>query len=271
MSADLAAIRHVVLDMDGTIYLGGTLFDATLPFLATLRELGVGYSFVTNNCSHGRREYVERLRGMGIEAGAESVITSAQATVHYLRTQLPDVRRVFVLGTAGLVEDLRGEGYEAVEEEPQAVVVGFDTQVNYEQLCRTAWWISRGLAYVATHPDRVCPTDRPTVLPDCGAICALLESATGRRPDAVCGKPAPMMLEEVMDRHGLAPPEVAMVGDRLYTDVRMAKDAGAVAVLALSGEAKADEARALPVEQRPDVIVQDVGELGRLLAAARGK
>jgi NagD protein len=231
----------------------------------------VGYSFVTNNCSHGRREYVERLRGMGIEAGAESVITSAQATVHYLRTQLPDVRRVFVLGTAGLVEDLRGEGYEAVEEEPQAVVVGFDTQVNYEQLCRTAWWISRGLAYVATHPDRVCPTDRPTVLPDCGAICALLESATGRRPDAVCGKPAPMMLEEVMDRHGLAPPEVAMVGDRLYTDVRMAKDAGALAVLTLSGEAKADEAHLLPAGQQPDLIVKDVGELAERLAASRGK
>jgi NagD protein len=208
---------------------------------------------------------------MGIEAASESVITSAQATVHYLRTHLPTVRRVFVLGTAGLMEDLRDEGYEAVENEPQAVVVGFDTKVTYERLCRTAWWISRGLPYVATHPDRVCPTDQATVLPDCGAICALLESATGRRPDAVCGKPAPMMLEEVMTRHGLAPQEVAMVGDRLYTDVQMAKEAGAVAVLTLSGEAKAEEAQSLPVERRPDVVVQDVRELGRLLAASRGK
>jgi NagD protein len=271
MSADLAPIRHVVLDMDGTIYLGGKLFGATLPFLATLRDLGIGYSFVTNNCSHGRREYVERLRGMGIDAACESVITSAQATVHHLRTHLPAVRRVFVLGTAGLFEDLRAEGYEAVEDEPQAVVVGFDTNVTYERLCRTAWWSSRGLPYVATHPDRVCPTDRATVLPDCGAICALLESATGRRPDAVCGKPAPTMLEEVMDRHGLEPREVATVGDRLYTDVRMAKDAGAVAVLTLSGEAKAHEVTTLPAEQQPDLIVNDVGELARLLAAAHGR
>jgi NagD protein len=271
MPPQLAKIRHVVLDMDGTIYLGHTLFECTLPMLAKLRELGVGYSFVTNNCSHSRGDYVRRLRGMGIEADRESVTTSAQAAAHYLRLHLPSVRQAYVLGTAGLVEDLLAEGYEAVDRDPQAVVVGFDTGLTYDRLCRAAYWISRGLPYVATHPDRVCPTDQATVLPDCGAICALLESATGRRPDVVCGKPAPTLIEEVMERHGLAPPEVAMVGDRLYTDVRMARDAGALAVLTLSGEARADEALALPEAGRPDLIVQDVGELAHQLAAARGR
>jgi NagD protein len=114
----------------------------------------------------------------------------------------------------------------------------------------------------------VCPTDQPTVLPDCGAICALLESATGRRPDAVPGKPAPGLLDAVMSRHGLAPHEVAMVGDRLYTDVRMARNAGVLAVLTLSGEANADEAAALPANQRPDLVVQNLGDLAQRLRAA---
>jgi NagD protein len=255
--------------MDGTIYLGGRLFEVTLPFLATLRKLGVGYSFVTNNCSHSRREYVERLRGFGIDAAADSVITSVDAAVHYLRTALPDVRRLFVLGTSGLFEDLRAAEYEVVDDEPQAIVVGFDSGLSYDRLCRAAYFISKGLPYVATHPDRVCPTDQPTILPDCGAICALLESAAGRRPDAVPGKPAPAMLQFVMQRHSLAPDEVAMVGDRLYTDVRMGRAAGALAVLTLSGEATAASAAASPADERPDLIVADIGELSNLLISAR--
>ena len=121
------------------------------------------------------------------------------------------------------------------------MIVGFDTALTYDGLAQTAYWISRGLPYVATHPDRVCPTDRPIVLPDCAAICSLLETATGRRPDAVPGKPNQLMLEAVFAQYDVVPAEVALVGDRLYTDIRMARDAGAVAVLTLTGETKRTE------------------------------
>jgi NagD protein len=269
MHARLAKLRHIVFDMDGTIYLGDKLFPATLPFLATLRQLGVGYSFVTNNCSRSRAEYVEHLREMGIDAPADSVLTSIHATVHYLHEELPEARRLFVLGSPGGNEDLRIAGYEVVDDDPDAVIVGFDRELTYDRLCRTAYLIRQGLPYVATHPDRVCPTDEPTVLPDCAAICALLETAAGRPPDAIPGKPRPAMIEEVMDRHGLKPDEVAMIGDRLYTDVRMALDAGVLAVLVLTGEASAAEAAALPAAHRPDLIVKDLDELSELLHKAR--
>jgi NagD protein len=255
--------------MDGTIYLGGTLLPHTLPFLATLARHGIGYSFVTNNCSRSRAEYVHHLREIGIEVQATSVLTSAHATIHHLNAKFPGAKRLFVLGTSGLDDDLRQAGFEIVDERPDAVIVGFDTELTYNQLARTAYWISQQLPYVATHPDRVCPSDQPIVLPDCGSICSLLEAATGRRPDAVPGKPNPQMLEAAFAQHDLRPPEVILVGDRLYTDIRMARDAGAVAVLTLTGETKRADIVDCPENQRPDIVVDDLGELGRLLESAR--
>jgi HAD superfamily hydrolase (TIGR01450 family) len=269
MPIDLAKIRHVVLDMDGTIYLGGTLLPHTLPFLSNLQRLGIGHSYVTNNCSRGRAEYVEHLAEIGIAAPADAILTSAHATIHHLNTQLPGAKRLFVLGTPGLDDDFRLAGFEIVNDRPDVVVVGFDTALTYDGLAQTAYWISRGLPYFATHPDRVCPTDRPIVLPDCAAICALLETATGRKPDAVPGKPNPMMLETVFAKHNLRPQQVALVGDRLYTDMRMARDAGAVAVLTLTGETKQADVDRCPEGQRPDLIVKDLGEFGQLLEGAR--
>jgi HAD superfamily hydrolase (TIGR01450 family) len=259
--SNLSQIRHIVLDMDGTIYLGGTLFPFTLPFLSQLKSLGIGYTFVTNNCSRSRAEYVERLREMGIEVEPDAISTSAQATVYYLHSRLPGVRRLFVLGTPGLNEDLCQGGYEIVDDHPDAVVVGFDSALTYDRLAHTAYWIAQKPPYIATHPDRVCPTDRPIVLPDCGAICALLESATGRRPDAIPGKPSPAMLQTIIARYGISPGEIAMVGDRLYTDMRMARDAGAMAILTLTGEAQLADVENAPSNERPDLIVSNLAEL----------
>jgi NagD protein len=268
MTQPLAQIRHVVLDMDGTLYLGSTLFPHTLPFLAALARLGIGYSLVTNNCSRSRAEYAKHLRAMSIEAGPESIWTSAHATIDYLRARLPDAKRLFVFGTAGLHEEFRLAGLEIVDDRPDAVIVGFDTSVTFERLARTAYWIAQGLPYLATHPDRVCPTDRPIVLPDCGAVCALFEAATGRRPDAVPGKPNRAMLDAVMRSHNLAPRDVAMVGDRLYTDMRMAREAGAFAVLTLTGETTRADVEACRAQQRPDLVVADLGELAGLIEDA---
>ncbi len=178
------------------------------------------------------------------------------------------MKRLFVLGTAGLSDDLRLAGFEIVDERPDAVIVGFDTALTYDRLAQTAYWISRGLPYVATHPDRVCPTDRPIVLPDCGAICSLLETATGRRPDAVPGKPNPLMIEAVFARYRLKPDEIALVGDRLYTDIRMAREAGAIGVLTLTGETKQADLEGCPPGQRPDIVVANLGEFGELLENA---
>lgn len=267
----LGRIRHFALDLDGTLYLGGRVFPCTRPFLHRLGELGIGHTFFTNNSSKSTRQYVEHLQSMGIDATANDIYSSTHSTLDYLREERPHVNRLFVLGTPGLREEFAENGYEIVgdavggetRDEPEAVIVGFDTTLTFARASRAAYWLARGKPFIATHPDRICPTDQPTVLPDCAAICALLTTATGRTPDAVLGKPSPRMLQGVRNRHNVAADQIAVVGDRLYTDMAMARSAGALGVLVLCGETTAEQAQ--QSDPRPDLIVADVGELAGLL------
>ncbi len=267
LAARLRRIRHVALDMDGTIYSGSRLFDCTRPFLVQLRKLAIGYTFLTNNSSKSVADYVSHLRGMGIAAQPGDFFTSTQATIECLRESLPGAKKLFVLGTQSMRREMSAAGYrmsaDRADDEPDAVIAGFDTALMFSRLCRAAWWIKAGKPYVATHPDFVCPTCEPTVLVDCGSVCAALHAATGRWPDMIPGKPDPRMLHGLRQRLGLTPDELAMVGDRLYTDILMAHRTKALGVLVLSGETTSAEAA--KSEPRPDLVVADVGEFGKLL------
>jgi NagD protein len=263
-------IKHVALDMDGTIYKGNTLFPYTVPFLARLKNLGIGYSFLTNNPSKSVADYLKHLENMGLTATADELYTSAQATIHYLQTHLPAAKRLFILGTPSMIGEFESSGFVSVadsaDEVVDAVVVGFDLTLTYDRLCRAAWWIKGGKPFIATNPDLVCPTDQPTVLVDCGSICAALEKATGRKPDITLGKPKPEMLDGILHARGLRPHEVAMVGDRLYTDMLMAHQAGVLGVLVLSGEATPADAQ--QSDPKPDITLQNIAQLGELIDKA---
>jgi HAD superfamily hydrolase (TIGR01450 family) len=272
-SGQLRQIAHVVLDLDGTIYKGRSLLPSTPPFLAQLRELGIGRTFLTNNPSKSSRDYLAHLQSMGISAQPDELYTSAQATIDHLQQRHPPVRRIFALGTPSMLAEFAAAGFELTaddpEDAPDAVVVAFDLTLTYSRLCRAAWWIQRGKYFCATNPDLICPTDQPTVLIDCGSLCAALEKACGRAPDKVLGKPDPAMLHGILQHHRLKPAQVAMVGDRIYTDIAMAQRAGVMGVLVLTGEATArDAALAQPP---PDLVVPSLLEFGAALAAARGR
>ena len=266
----LRRIRHVALDMDGTIYLSDTIFPFTLDFLAKLTRLGISYSFLTNNPTRSLEDYLAKLHKMGIEAGTEQMYSTVPATIDYIKANLPSARRLFLLGTPSMIRQFEEAGFESTadsaDDRPDAVVVAFDTTLVYSRLCRAAWWVSEGLPYIATNPDRVCPTDQPTILVDCGSLCACVAEATGRRPDAVIGKPDPAMIRGIEHRYGLKSDEIAMVGDRIYTDVECAYNAGAFGVLVLSGETTLEMARRWP--HAPSLICRDIAELGDLLEEA---
>jgi NagD protein len=263
----LSNIKHVVLDMDGTIYKGGTLFPWTIPFLDGLARKNIGYTFLTNNPSKSSEAYLKHLRKIGITAAPEQLYTTTQATIDYIKRKHPSFRRLFMLGTPGMIGQFVKAGFEdasdSADDKPDALIVAFDMTLVYSRLCRASWWAKQGIPYIATNPDRVCPTDLPTVLVDCGSICAAIEHATGRAPDITLGKPDPAMLEGILRRHKLRADEIAMVGDRLYTDIRMAERAGAAGVLVLSGEATADDVAKSTV--KPTIVVPTLAELGELL------
>ena len=268
LMAACSRIRHVALDMDGTIYMGSTLFPCTIPFLEMLRENGIGYSFLTNNPTRSTDDYLKKLEGLGIHTPREAMTTSAVSTIDYIRLHHPEARRLFLLGTPSMVAGFEAAA-DSADDRPDLLVVAFDTTLTYSRLCRAAWWAAQGIPYIATNPDRVCPTDQPTVLVDCGSLCRAIEHATGRCPDVVIGKPNPGMLQVIRERYGLRPEEIAMCGDRIYTDVQTALNAGSLGVLVLSGETTLETA--LASDPQPPVTVRDIGVFGELLLRARGK
>lgn len=264
-------IKHVALDMDGTIYMGSTLFPWTKGFLASLADHGIGYSFLTNNPTKSIPDYLKKLQGLGIGATSEEVYTTAVATIDYIKINHPEAKRLFVLGTPSMIKEFEEAGFEMAADDPadrpDILVVAFDMTLCYERLCRAAWWASQGVRYIATNPDRVCPTDKEVILVDCGSMCKCIEYATGRRPDIVIGKPNPDMLRCIQAKYGLAPDEVAMCGDRIYTDVATARNAGSLGVLVLSGETTLETA--INSDPQPDITALNIEEFGKLLIASR--
>lgn len=271
LKAHLRGLKHVALDMDGTIYNGSTLFPFTIPFLNKLKEMGIGYSFLTNNPSKNTADYLNHLAKMGIEATKEEMYTSAQATIEYIKVHYPKVKRLFILGTPSMIKEFELNGFESVADDPNDVpdmlVVGFDMSLEYSRLCRATWWASQNLPFIATNPDRVCPTDKPVILVDCGSILACIEYASGRKPDVIIGKPDPRMLDGILERYNLKPSEVAMIGDRIYTDVRMAYNAKAVGVLVMSGETTMDIVA--ESDLLPDIIAENLAEFEEMLIEAK--
>lgn len=280
----LKKIKHVALDMDGTIYLGSTLFPYTKPFLSAMEENGIGYSFLTNNPSISVDDYLVKLDKLGIRATKDNVYTTALSAIDYIKTNYPEAQKLFYVGTPSMITEFEEAGFIAAKDDPKdkpdVLVVAFDKTLTYAKLCRAAWWAKQGVPFIATNPDRICPTDEETILVDCGSLCKCIEHATGRVPDAVVGKPDPRMLDGILHKWGLKPEETAMVGDRIYTDTAMAYNAGAFGVLVLSGETTIEIADAVaedastnpnPEFYPPDLIVKDIAELQYWLLKSQGK
>lgn len=263
MSIDLENLRGIenfLLDMDGTVYLGPQAIPGAADFVRTLRDQGKRYLFFTNNPTKDATAYAAKLAGMGINVSPRDVLTSGEATARYIAGQT-SYQRVFVIGTPSFEAELRRAGLELNEHKPDAVVLAFDTTLTYAKLERACLLLRAGLPYIATNPDRLCPTEYGYI-PDCGATAALLEAATGRLPKYI-GKPNAEMIKMGLDKLHARPESTAMVGDRLYTDMEMAYRGGTTSILVLSGETSQEQLAA--AERRPDYVFESVADIGRAL------
>lgn len=255
-TASLNSIQFYLLDMDGTIYLGPDPLPGAVEFIHHLRATGRRFLFFTNNPTKDAALYTQKLRAMHIEAEPEDILTSGEATARYLASATPH-RHVFVLGTPSFEAELQREGLTLTAKDPEAVVLAFDTTLTYAKLETACLLLLAGLPYYATNPDKVCPTEYGYI-PDCGAMAALIEAATGRTPKYI-GKPHAEMVQMGLEKLGADPARTAMVGDRLYTDMEMAHRAGITSILVLSGETtKEQAAQATPA---PDYIFNGVDAL----------
>ena len=255
----LADVRCFLLDMDGTFYLGDKLIDGSLDFLAALERTGRDAWFLTNNSSKSAAVYTEKLRKMGVpEKFCRQVMSSGHATVRYIRERFPEGRG-YLLGNPALTEEMTGMGLRfADDDDVDYVIVAFDTTLDYAKMCRVCDLIRWGKPYIATHPDFNCPTETGFV-PDMGAIMAFIEVSTGRKADVVIGKPHYGIVREALERTGRPLGEMAMVGDRLYTDVATGVNHGMKGILVLSGEATMEDVAASDVT--PHMIFDKLADM----------
>ena len=232
----LAEKKLFLLDMDGTIYLGDHLFDGAAEFLRRVRARGGRYVFLTNNSSRGTEAYLEKLARMGIAAQPEDFLTSADAAIAYLKKTYRDAL-YYVCGTQSLKSQLRAAGLRVTDTLTDGIdvlLLGYDTELTYQKLEDCCILLGRGVDYVATHPDLVCPTSYGCA-PDCGSVIAMLDTACHRRPKVI-GKPQPEMVTLALERFACAPKDACLIGDRVYTDIACGKNAGIDTVFVLSGE-----------------------------------
>jgi HAD superfamily hydrolase (TIGR01457 family) len=262
IDSQLAALRCFMLDMDGTIYLGPNPIDGSREFLRYLKESGRRRLFFTNNPTADAEQYSKKLRGMGIEATPEDILTSGEATACYLVSETP-YRKVFVVGMPSFEDELRRAGLTLSDDDPDAVVIAFDKTLTYAKLEKACLLLRKGLPYIATNPDKVCPTEYGYI-PDCGATAALIAAATDRVPKYI-GKPNPEMVRMGLRKLAAAPDVTAMVGDRLYTDMQMAYNSGVTSILVLSGETTEEDLKG--AERKPDLVFQSIRELLEALRA----
>jgi len=252
----LKKVRCFLLDMDGTIFLSDRLLPGAQEFLDLLEQRGIQFYFLTNNSSRSKIEYAQKLKGFGLDYPEGRIFTSGEATAIYLKKQKPGAR-LYVVGTPPLEREMAAHGFELVQENPDYAVLGFDMTLTYEKLRRLCGFVRQGLPYIATHPDFNCPTETG-FMPDIGSFMALIEASTGRKPDVIIGKPYKHIVEAVVEKTGYKRAEIAMVGDRLYTDIALGR-AGIKTILVLSGETKREDLR--DSEFQPDLVVKDLGKL----------
>ena len=254
-------VRCFLLDMDGTFYLGENLIPGSLDFIRRVEETGRDFLFLTNNSSHNADFYVQRLKRMGLNVGREKVLTSGEATAAVLKEKYPG-KRAFVLGNEFLLEEMREAGVTVDQTDPEIVVVGYDTTLDYKKMTAVCDLVRAGLPYIATHPDFNCPTETGFA-PDIGAIMAFIEASTGRRADLVVGKPHTGIVQAALRRTGLAVGQLAMVGDRLYTDIETGLKSGMLSILVMSGETTPEMLAAYP--HKPDLVFDRLAEMIPLL------
>ena len=255
-----------IFDMDGTIYLGDNLIDGVLDLIDKLEKDDKKYIFLTNNSSKNSNDYQEKLNRLGIDVSTEEIVNAGEVTAAYLN-DIKEVNEdnVYVVGTNSLEQVFKDYGFNVIktrEEEVDYLVVGFDTTLTYKKLWDAHYLINQGVKYYATNPDKVCPLEGGKSMPDCGAIINLLKTSTGKEP-IVVGKPSELIVKYIASRYQTPREKISMVGDRLYTDIKMANRSGINSILVLTGETKKNDLK--PAKIKPDIVLNSVIEIGKSL------
>ena len=253
-------MKGFAIDMDGTIYKGGRVIPGAVEFIGTLRSKGIPFVFLTNNSSNARQYYFEKLDRMGFDIAPEHIMTSTIATARFILNNR-EGKKVYVLATPDVTQELISMGIDVVEDDPDIVLLAFDRTITFDKINKAYHFMMGGAEFIATHPDDLCPTEDSYDV-DIGPFIRLFESLTGKGA-LIIGKPNVSMLRMAAAEMGIDEKGVVMVGDRMYTDMKMAHDAGNPSILVLSGEAKRNDLEGTDIS--PTYVVDSIIRIPDLL------
>ncbi|MFW9875476.1 MAG: HAD-IIA family hydrolase [Candidatus Thorarchaeota archaeon] len=254
--SNLTQKRVYFFDLDGTIYLGNKLFKGVPELIELLRIRHKPFFFLSNNSSLSTTAYLEKLNKFNLNITEGNLILSQHPTIDYLKKN--KFSKIFLLGTTSLKKEFEHEGIEVSEKNPQIIVLAFDKELTYERLEKaTQFLLKEDFPYIATHLDNRCPTENGYI-PDAGGIAALLYKVVEKMPK-VFGKPNKEMLLFKLNQLGISPKDAILFGDRLYTDIKMGKNAGITTCCVLSGETTLDMIE--NSNYKPDFVLNGIWEL----------
>lgn len=248
-----------LFDMDGTIYNDDILFEGTIDLFNQIKKQGGNYIFITNNSSKSVKEYIEKLSKMGIEVNYDNFFTSTQASIYYLNKKYPN-EKIYCMGTKSFIKELCDSNINVTEEitdGAKVVLIGYDTELNYNKLIDLCKMLCLNVDYIATNPDLVCPTKFGFV-PDCGSIAQIIYNATKRNPIFI-GKPESTMIDLVMQKFNATKEETVVIGDRLYTDILSGLNAGVLSICVLTGEATKEDI--INGKIKPDLTINSINDI----------
>jgi len=246
-------------DLDGTTYIEDELFDGVPELIEILRSQGKKFYFLSNNSSCSTNEYLRKLTGLGLNVTLDNIILSQHPTMRYLKNN--HYHRIFLLGTSSLKEEFENNGFILTDEDPEVVVLGFDKELTYEKLVKASTFLQDDIHYIATHLDKKCPV-KNGFIPDAGSFAALIKETTNKWP-LVLGKPNKEMLLFKLNELGYLPEDAVMVGDRLYTDMKMGKEANVTTICVLTGESSREDIEFSDI--KPDIILEGISDLIEIL------
>lgn len=252
--------KYFIIDMDGTFYLGNRLIEGADGFIRSLQASGRDFRFFTNNSSNNVKVCCDKLEKMGFPVSEDKIIISSHVTIDYLQKNHAG-ERVYLLGNERLTADFEAAGINLVNENPDVVVLGFDTTLTYEKISKAANYLAAGVTYIASHPDLNCPM-ADGFMPDTGSMIEMFAASTGKRPK-VMGKPMEETVNYVTDLLGCTREEIAFVGDRLATDIAIGYNHGIPSALVLSGVTSIEEYNSSDI--RASVVVDDLAALADYL------
>ncbi|MCR5150967.1 MAG: HAD-IIA family hydrolase [Clostridiales bacterium] len=251
-----AKTRYFIIDMDGTFYLSGSLISGSVDFIDKLLSTGRDYCFFTNNSSNNVAVCCDKLQKMGFPVGEDKIIISTFVAADYINSRYPGAS-VYLLGNERLRNDMIKAGVKLTEDEPDIVLLGFDTTITYEKIHKASRYIAGGCVYLATHPDVNCPT-ADGFMPDAGSFIELFYTSTGRRP-VVLGKPETPTVDYITRHFACGRDEIAFVGDRLATDIAIGMNHSIPCALVYSGVTDEKEYMSSPI--KADIAVKNLKEL----------